>query len=93
MTAQPDMALVAPVISNLCVFTADASLAPAAQSALNIAISKALQLDGTAVFSTTIVGGITCLRAAIVNHRTTADDIDDAIAAVATRAKALAASA
>lgn len=93
VTAQPDMALMAPVISNLCVFTADASLAPAAQSALNIAISKALQLDGTAVFSTTIVGGITCLRAAIVNHRTTADDIDDAIAAVATRAKALAASA
>lgn len=84
------MALMAPVISNLCVFTADAALAPAAQSTLNKAIASALQLDGTAVFSTTEAQGITCLRAAITNHRTTPADVDAAIAAVAARAEQLA---
>ena len=89
VTAQPAMALMAPVISNLCVFTADASLPPKAQTALNKAIAASLQLDGTAVFSTTEARGITCLRAAIANHRTTPEDIDAAIAAVAARADAL----
>lgn len=88
--ARPGMALMAPVISNLCVFTADAALAPAAQSTLNKAIASALQLDGTAVFSTTEAQGITCLRAAITNHRTTPADVDAAIAAVAARAQQLA---
>lgn len=89
VTGAPAMALMAPVISNLCVFTADASLPAEAQSTLNKAIASALQLDGTAVFSTTEAGGITCLRAAITNHRTTPEDIDAAIAAVAARAQAL----
>ncbi|WP_323766529.1 pyridoxal phosphate-dependent decarboxylase family protein [Marinovum sp.] len=90
VTDQPDMALMAPVISNLCVFTAGASLPPEAQSTLNKAVASALQLDGTAVFSTTEARGITCLRAAIANHRTTPEDIDAAIAAVARKARALA---
>lgn len=86
VTETAPMKLITPVISNLCVFTADATLPPEAQSDLNRQISEALQLDGTAVFSTTEADGITCLRAAITNHRTTPADVDAAIAAVADRA-------
>ncbi|WP_323037750.1 pyridoxal phosphate-dependent decarboxylase family protein [Pararhodobacter sp.] len=81
--ARAPMTLLAPVISNLCVFTADASRSVADQSALNTRIAQSLQLDGTAVFSTTIIGGVTCLRAAIANHRTTAADVEAALDAVA----------
>lgn len=80
--ADPRMALLAPVVSNLCVFTADASLSPEAQSALNARIAQALQLDGRAVFSTTTLNGVTALRAAIVNHRTRPEDVTEALAAV-----------
>lgn len=79
----PPMALMAPVVSNLVVFTADATLPKPAQSALNTAIALRLQMDGIAVFSTTVIDGVTCLRAAIVNHRTTAEDVDAALEAVA----------
>ena len=72
----------APVVSNLCVFTADARLPAADQSARNTHIAQALQLSGEAVFSTTVIGGVTCLRAAITNHRTTPQDIDAALDAV-----------
>lgn len=77
------MALLAPVVSNLCVFTADASLPADQQSVLNKAIAVKLQLSGEAVFSTTKAGGMTCLRAAIVNHRTNDDTIRSVIEAVA----------
>lgn len=87
--AQPRMRLMAPVVSNLCVFTADDSLDEAAQSALNSEIAKRLQLSGEAVFSTTHCRGITCLRAAITNHRTDLPDVELAIAAVAREAEAL----
>lgn len=83
VAATDGMALLAPVVSNLVVFTADATRPPEAQSALNTAIAQRLQLDGTAVFSTTGVGGVTGLRAAITNHRTRAADVDRAVAAVA----------
>lgn len=82
VAARPPMKLLAPVVSNLCVFTADATLGKEAQSALNTRIAQALQLDGTAVFSTTQIDGIICLRAAIANHRTGAADIDMALDAV-----------
>ncbi|WP_127104674.1 pyridoxal phosphate-dependent decarboxylase family protein [Pararhodobacter zhoushanensis] len=83
VSARAPMALMAPVVSNLCVFTADAGLSEAEQSALNTRIAQALQLAGVAVFSTTSVNGVTCLRAAITNHRTTAADIEAALQAVA----------
>ena len=67
-----DLAL--PVVSNLCCFT------PRHGKAADIAAK--LQLSGEAVFSTTTLNGQTCLRAAIVNHRTTSDDIRLAMAAV-----------
>ncbi|KRS19346.1 pyridoxal phosphate-dependent decarboxylase family protein [Roseovarius indicus] len=52
------------------------------------AIATALQLSGEAVFSTTTLNGRSCLRAAIVNHRTTEDDVRLAVAAVEREARA-----
>lgn len=81
--AQPLMGLVAPVVSNVCVFTARSDLTPAEQSALNARIAQELQESGAAVFSTTRVGERVLLRAAITNHRSRAADVIAAIAAVA----------
>ncbi len=81
--AHPPMRLVNPVISNLCVFSTNGDLEETAQSALNTAIAKRLQLDGSAVFSTLKVSGVSYLRAAITNHRTRSKDIDKAMTAVA----------
>ncbi len=75
----PLMQLMAPVISNLCVFTANAGLPATAQSRLNTRIAQQLQMDGVAVFSTTVIDGVTCLRAAITNHRTRQADVARAI--------------
>lgn len=61
------MELAAPVVSNLCCFTITKG-EPAA-------VAAQLQLSGEGVFSTTVVDGKDCLRAAIVNHRTTSRDI------------------
>ena len=70
-------------------FTADDTLDGEAQSALNTRIAQDLQTDGTAVFSTTLAdmgldAPVTCLRAAITNHRTTPQDVTLAMDAVAT---------
>jgi glutamate/tyrosine decarboxylase-like PLP-dependent enzyme len=81
--AQPRMALGMAAVSNVCVFTARADLEPEAQSALNAEIAQSLQESGEAVFSTTRIGGVMMLRAAITNHRTRAADIEAAVAAVA----------
>ena len=62
-----------PVVSNICCFT------PRHGQAAEIA--AALQLGGEAVFSTTRVRGRECLRAAIVNHRTTSVDVREAVEA------------
>jgi aromatic-L-amino-acid/L-tryptophan decarboxylase len=79
--AEGRMRLAAPVVSNLCVFSADGARAPADQGALNARIAQDLQLAGEAVVSTTAVDGVTCLRAAITNHRTTPADVEAAVAA------------
>ena len=84
--AQPFMALGAPVVSNVCVFTARSDLEPDAQSALNAHIAQALQESGEAVFSTTRAEGRVMLRAAITNHRSREADVRAAIAAVAREA-------
>ena len=81
--ARPNMRLAAPVVSNVCVFTARADLSAEAQSVLNSEIAQALQESGEAVFSTTRAHGVVMLRAAITNHRTRVQDITEAIAAVA----------
>ena len=82
----PAMALAAPVISNLCVFTLRPDLPPDQRSQLNSRAAQALQLSGDAVFSTTVIDGTTCLRAAIANHRTRARDVQAAIDALAVAA-------
>lgn len=83
------MALCAPVVSNICVFTAAPDLPVDQQSALNAQIATHLQLHNATVFSTTDVGGVTCLRAAITNHRTRDHHIAEAIADVARTAQML----
>ncbi|AGI69208.1 hypothetical protein OAN307_c37520 [Octadecabacter antarcticus 307] len=45
-------------------------------------IAAELQFSGEAVFSTTVIQGKPCLRAALVNHRTTSDNIRQSIIAV-----------
>lgn len=72
--ASPHLTLAHPVISNVCCF----SVAKGDVSR----IAADLQLSGTAVLSTITLNGIPCLRAAIVNHRTTSDTVRAAIAAV-----------
>ena len=64
--------MAAPVALNIVCF----SLRSATDGALNKAIVIDLQERGIAAPSTTTIGGRTVIRAAIVNHRTTEDDID-----------------
>jgi len=80
--ATEGLALMHPVVSNVCVFTAAPEASPERQSQINAQIATALQLAGVAVFSTTRIGGITALRAAITNHRTRSADIATALAAI-----------
>jgi aromatic-L-amino-acid/L-tryptophan decarboxylase len=73
LIAQSDLfELAAPVALNIVCFSLRASL----DGELNKALAIDLQERGVAAPSTTIIGGRTVVRAAIVNHRTTEDDID-----------------
>ena len=81
--AAPNLALAAPVRLNLCCFgVVRPDLSPEEFDNLHRKIAIRLQLDGTAVFSTTILNGRTVLRAAIVNHRTRFDDVERAVEGV-----------
>ncbi|MEM8729421.1 MAG: pyridoxal-dependent decarboxylase [Pseudomonadota bacterium] len=71
---QPGWVLAAPVISNICCFHIPGQD--------HDALAARLHLSGAAVFSTARVNDLACLRAAIVNHRTTSQDISDALQAV-----------
>jgi glutamate/tyrosine decarboxylase-like PLP-dependent enzyme len=64
--------LAAPVALNIVCF----GLRTSPDGELNKAIVIDLQERGVAAPSTTIIGGRTVIRAAIVNHRTTKEDID-----------------
>lgn len=66
--------LARPVVSNLCCFWPSKGDPNA--------IAAKMQLAGEGVLSTTIIDEKPCLRAAIVNHRTTSLDIRDLIAKV-----------
>jgi glutamate/tyrosine decarboxylase-like PLP-dependent enzyme len=70
--------LAAPVALNIVCF----GLRTSPDGELNKAIVIDLQERGVAAPSTTIINGRTVIRAAIVNHRTTEDDIDALMAAV-----------
>src|SRR5690606_14135973 len=89
--ADPVLRLVRPVRLNVCCFSA----APAdwtdgqAQDQLNERVAQNLQLRGEVVFSTTRIDGRTVLRAAIVNHRTCAADIEHSVSVAAQEATRL----
>lgn len=70
----PHLTMQHEVMSNLCCFSVSTGDVTR--------IAADLQIAGQAVFSTITINGIPCLRAAIVGHRTTSDDIRHAIAAV-----------
>ena len=70
--------IAAPVTLNIVCFGLRAS----ADSELNKAVAIDLQERGVAAPSTTIIDGRTVIRAAIVNHRTTEQDIDSLMAAL-----------
>jgi len=70
--------IAAPVTLNIVCF----GLRMPADGELNKAIAIDLQERGVAAPSTTIIGGRTVIRAAIVNHRTTERDIDTLMAAL-----------
>ena len=74
VAASPYLTLQHDVISNVCCFSV--AKGDVAQ------IAAQLQVAGQGVFSTITINEIPCLRAAIVGHRTTSDDIRAAIKTV-----------
>ena len=80
VAAEPELELLAPVALNVACFRFKASNKPL--DALNTDIVIALQESGIAVPSTTNVNGQLAIRAAFVNHRTRAEDIDILIDAI-----------
>jgi aromatic-L-amino-acid decarboxylase len=78
LTKSEQFELMAPVTLNIVCF----SVKGATDGEVNQKIAIDLQESGVAAPSTTILGGKTVLRAAIVNHRTTRADIDVFVAAL-----------
>ncbi len=76
--AAPELERLAPVALNIVCFRYRATDA----DALNTRIVTQLQTSGVAAPSTTVLDGRLAIRAAIVNHRTRAEDIDILIDAV-----------
>ena len=74
--ASPVLRMAHRPLSNVACFSIDAPGVTAAEVATD------LQLGGNGVFSTINLGGVDCLRAAIVNHRCTEADIARCIASV-----------
>ncbi len=78
------LTLATPVVSNVCNFYVAAQ---EGQDELNANIVNSLQLSGEVVFSTTKIEDRTVIRAAIVNHRTTFQDIERSVKAVISELK------
>jgi glutamate/tyrosine decarboxylase-like PLP-dependent enzyme len=76
--AEPSLELMAPVALNIVCFRHRGE----APDALNARIVADLHESGLAAPSTTRLGGQLVIRAAIVNHRTEARDVDALVAAV-----------
>lgn len=77
----PMLSVVAPVPLNIVCFRCDDG--GGGIDDLNADIAADLQEAGSFVVSTTMIDGRRAMRAAIVNHRTTATDIDALVLAVA----------
>jgi glutamate/tyrosine decarboxylase-like PLP-dependent enzyme len=84
--AEPELERLAPVALNIVCFRYRGA-APEL-NALNAAIVADLQEDGVAAPSTTVLEGRLAIRAAIVNHRTRAAEIDRLVPAVLARGRA-----
>ena len=80
--AEPALELLAPVALNIVCFRVRCADA----DRVNAEIVADLHESGVAVPSTTTIAGRTAIRAAIVNHRTTAADVDALVDAVLARA-------
>jgi aromatic-L-amino-acid decarboxylase len=90
---EPELERLAPVPLNIVCFrfrNAPSDLAPADLDQLNAEIVADLQEAGIAAPSTTILNGRLAIRAAIVNHRTRAEDVYVLVASVLERGRALA---
>lgn len=88
--ATPELELLAPVALNIVCFRyRGAPVARPNLDRLNADIVIALQESGIAAPSATTLNGQLAIRAAIVNHRTTAADIDALLLATLTFAAAL----
>ena len=75
--------LMAPVNLNICCFRyTNLETHLTQQDSINEEIAMTLQEEGSAVVSTTKIDGKVVLRAAMVNHRTTMDDVRFTIRAV-----------
>lgn len=80
--ATPDFELLAPVRLNICCFRyRRPGLDEARLDRINSDIVARLQNDGIAAPSTTTIGNRKAIRVAIVNHRTTSEDIDTLLSA------------
>jgi glutamate/tyrosine decarboxylase-like PLP-dependent enzyme len=83
--AEAELERLAPVALNIVCFRYRA--AEPGLDALNAAIAADLQEDGVAAPSTTVLDGRLAIRAAIVNHRTGAGDVDRLVEAVLERGR------
>lgn len=79
----PELELLAPVSLNIVCFRFRCEHA----DQVNAGIVVALQESGIAVPSTTTIGGKFAIRAAIVNHRTSSNEIDALLGATLTFGK------
>jgi aromatic-L-amino-acid decarboxylase len=88
---RPDMELLARgELSAVCFrYTGTESLPEEELNRRNAAILKRVLQQGRVYLSNATVRGKFCLRACLVNHRTTADDVDSVIPEVLAAAKAL----
>jgi glutamate/tyrosine decarboxylase-like PLP-dependent enzyme len=76
----PDLELLAP--AQLCVTCFRYTAPDRDLDALNAALGRAILADGRVYVGTTVYRGMTALRPAIVNWRTTAEDVDLLVAVV-----------
>jgi aromatic-L-amino-acid decarboxylase len=88
---RPELELLAPVeLSAVCFrYIGTKSLPEAEVNQRNTAILKEIVQRGGIYLSNATLRGKFCLRACVVNHRTTADDVDSVIPEVLTAAKHL----
>jgi aromatic-L-amino-acid/L-tryptophan decarboxylase len=88
---RPDLELLAPVhLSAVCFrYTGTQSVSEEELNRHNAAILKRVLQRGRVYLSNASLRGKFCLRACIVNHRTTADDVDSVIPEVLAAAKDL----